>query len=358
MKVRVTKLYTRLVITHLACWLIFIAYELIFLYYLNGKIESLMTYVYYYILNILFFYAYAALMTVVFDGATARYLKGLMLFTALVSIYLLAKFALGFLLEVPHQPINTYFNFFIRILPTTLYRASYFTILGTFYWAGGHISHFRKQASAAEKQQLIILRDKAELETRLAESRNAYLKQQVSPHLLFNTLNFIYSSVYQNSPEASHSVILLSDIMRFSLEETGSDGKVPLIKEMEQLHNLVEINRYRYETQLAISTEFEGYFERFRIIPLILLTLTENLFKHGNLSDPAYPALLRLSVTEEGRLLFYCKNLKKSKSDYARSQQIGLQNVRIRLNFAYPDQYEMSVSETENFYELTLNLHL
>jgi len=346
------------VLIHIFCWLIFILYELTVLYFDQGKLENVKVYCSYYGLNITYFYCFIKVLNIAFNSNSKKYLKAFFTLFWLILIYFCVRFYIGFLFQDPHLDIKAHFHYFVKNFPISTFRFGYFTILATFYWAAGHISSYRQRAAASEKQELIALKENAELETRLAESRNAYLKQQVNPHLLFNALNFIYSSVYPYSADASKCVLLLSDIMRFSLEETGADGKVPLDREVEQLHNLVEINRYRYETQLAICIEFAGKFEKFRIIPLILLTLTENLFKHGNLTEPGDPALLRLSVSAEGLLSFYCKNLKKSKSDYARSQQLGLQNVRVRLDFAYPGQYEMTVTETEKHFELCLNLHL
>lgn len=351
-------LFTRVVLVHVCFWFLYIAYELFSLYFITGKLEHLTDYISYYSVNILFFYSHLRLMRFVFNRRSPAYIKGALLYLILIVIYLAAKFNTGFLFSTPHLSYKAYFFNFVTFISGALFRAGYFTLLATFYWAAGHIAYYRKQAASAERQQLLVSKDKAVLEARLAETRNAYLKQQLNPHLLFNALNFIYNSVYQQSPDAAKCVLLLSDMMRFSLEESGPDGKVPLSGELEQLGRLLEINRYRYDKPLAIKLLFEGDFENKRIIPLILFTLTENIFKHGNLLDMSRPAELRLTVNEDNRLRFYCQNLKKSKNGYARRAQIGLQNVRVRLDFAYPGKYDLVISETEELYELTLNLSL
>ena len=231
-------------------------------------------------------------------------------------------------------------------------------LLATFYWAASHISYFRKQAHESEKRRLLAQNEKLEAEAKLAESRNAYLTQQLNPHLLFNSLNFIYNSVYQQSPEASRCILLLSDILRFSLEDTGADGKVLLEDEIEQVKNLIAINRYRFNGVLSLETKFDLAAGPDRIIPLILLTLTENLFKHGNLKNPEQPAFLQIETSETRKLRYYSRNLKKSKSGHVRNRGIGLQNTRKRLDFAYPGKYELNVSEDGECYELWLNLQL
>jgi LytS/YehU family sensor histidine kinase len=297
-------------------------------------------------------------MALTFDHPFRRYLKGILSFLALLCIYLIFKYISFFFQQTPFVPIKEYNPIFLKIIPTTLYRASYFTILATFYWAAGHISYFRKQAAAAEKQELLALKDKAELEVRLAEANNAYLAQQINPHLLFNSLSFIYSSVILYSDAAAKCVLLVTDLMRFSLEETGTDGKVALTDEIQQIERLLEINRLRFDRPPAIQVFLEGNFAPYRIIPLILFTLTENIIKHGDLNQPATPGLLRISADEEGNLAYFSRNLKKPESGYARRRQVGLQNVRIRLDFAYPEKYSLAIADTAEYYELTLNLSL
>ncbi len=348
----------KVIAVHLICWIIFVFYELASLYYAYGELESPQVYICYYSLNISFFYCNAALLDRVFNDKKTNYLKGIFLFLGLLLAYSFLKLVIGYFLQLQQLPVKPYFQSAAKAISTSLFRVAYFTVLSIFYWATGHISNFRKQAAEAEKQELIALKDKAELESRLAEARNAYLKHQLNPHLLFNSLNFIYNSVYQNAPDAANCVILLSDIMRFSLEESGTDGKVALSSEVDQLKRLIEINRFRFDQPLQVNTEFNGCSENYRIIPLILFTLAENLFKHGNLLDAKNPALLNLTVYNNGKLAFHCKNLKKSKSDHLPGQQVGIRNVRLRLDFAYPGNYNLFISEDDDFYQTFLIINL
>ena len=349
---------SRVVGLHLLCWSIFITYELLYVLYVSKKLEPAYVYVCYYGLNLLCFYSNVKLLSYVFSRSKTRYLRGLACLLLLIMIYLSLKFLISYLLSVPKPDFAGYPKKFVALLPFTFFRIFYFLVLSTFYWAAGHISLFRKQAAAAERQELLMLKEKAELETGLAHARNAYLTQQVNPHLLFNSLNFIYDSVSRFSREASNSVMLLSELLQFSLQETGPDGKIKLSDEIDQLHRLFAINRYRFEGQQEIEFESEGNFELYRIIPLILFTLTENIFKHGKLRNAQARATLLLKVNETGRLQYFSRNLKKSKSGYPSRRQIGLDNVRIRLDFAYPGLYTLDISETGEYFELSLNLQL
>ena len=348
----------KVVLNHVICWVLFITYELTIVFLAVGKLENPEIYIVYYLINISYFYLYIELINITFNGRKIKYVQGLLRYLGLLIIYLLVKSMADYLLDDHHPQINNAAVFIQGFFPRNITRAAYFTLFGTFYWSASHISFFRKQTTAAEKQQLVVQKEKAELETLLTKSRNAYLQQQINPHMLFNALNFVYGSAQKYSEEAANCIWLLAEIMRFSLEETGPDGKIVLERETEQIKNLLAINRYRYNEPLHIHVEMEGDFSRLTIIPLILLTLTENIFKHGNLVTETQPATLRIQADENGRLVFYSRNLKKSKSEYRRSKQIGLQNVRIRLDSIYPGKYSLDIVEPGEFYELTLALNL
>jgi sensor histidine kinase YesM len=348
----------KVITLHILCWFFFVTYEISLLNSVAQKLEPAYTYLIYYCLNISYFYGHVAILNFAFNRSDPKYIRGAFLFFTLILIYLVLKLYISYLLQTPYLSLRIYFQNFIKYFSSTLWRLGYFTILSTFYWAAGHISYFRKQAATAEKQELLALKDKAEVETRLAEANNAYLAQQINPHLLFNSLSFIYSSVIPYSDAAAKCVLLVTDLMRFSLEETGPDGKVPLTDEISQIECLLEINRLRFDKPPAIEVLFEGDFGQYRIIPLILFTLTENIIKHGKLNDVSRPALLRISTDEQGSLNYFSRNLKKSKSAYAQRRQVGLQNVHIRLDFAYPGKYSLDITDNTEFYEISLNLSL
>jgi two-component system LytT family sensor kinase len=319
----------------LFCWLAFIGYELFSLWTLQGYLEAWYIYLVHYALNILLFYGLLAVLPASYRtqrfGPAGRALA----FMGLLAGYFLLKFVAHHLLTFPHPAWAAQLAGWRSFAAATFYRGGYFLLLATFYWAARHLADYAR---------------------RLAEARSAYLQQQINPHLLFNTLNLIYTGVYQQSPAAARTVYLLAELMRFSLAETGPDGKVPLVTELEQLENLLEINRSRFSEPLYIETELPEPLPAGRVLPLILLTLTENIFKHGNLLDGACPALLRIRVTEDQNLVYYCRNLKKAKSTHAPLQQLGLHNTRVRLDLAYGGNYQLAINDSPDFFELTLTL--
>jgi LytS/YehU family sensor histidine kinase len=281
----------------------------------------------------------------------------LLLLVSISVFYLIVKGIADYLLGNPQPMRYDPFTFIKAFFPRNIARGLYFILLATFYWAAKHIANYKIQATEAEKRQLMVEKQNLELEAQLTRSRNAYLQQQINPHMLFNTLNFVYNSAQKYSDDAANCIWLLSEIMRFSLEEAGPDGKIKLDREVEQIENLIAINRYRFKESLYLMVEMDGDFSRHKIIPLILLTLTENLFKHGNLTEANSQAVLKLKTDETGQLTFYSKNLKKSKNTRHR-KALGLQNIRLRMDSFYKGNYKLEINEPGEFYELTLTLKL
>jgi two-component system LytT family sensor kinase len=352
------KLLSKKFFLHVVCWMCFMAYELGMVYYILGKLDKVYIYIFYYAIHISFFYIYILLLDFTFKNEKPKYLTGLLAYMAMMAGYMLLISLADYFLGDQHSPISSQVIYIRNFLLKNFLRGIYFNILATFFWSAGHLAYFRQRAEAAGRQQLVIQKEKAELETLLAKSRSAYLQQQVSPHMLFNTLNFVYNNVQRYSDDAARSIYLLSEIMRFSLKGTASEEKVLLEDEADQIENLLEINRYRFEKPVYIDIAMEGSFHEYSIIPLILLTLTENVFKHANLTEEAHPATIRLTVDDRGKLSFTSSNLKKSKNGHQRSQHLGLQNVRIRLDSAYPDNYHLDIRGAGNMFELSLTLNL
>jgi two-component system LytT family sensor kinase len=341
---------------HISCWILFIAYELGTLYFVAGTIEHPYVYLVYYPIHIAFFYTIVWLLNQTFDRIKPRFQDGLLKILLAFSVYLIIKLVADFFLGEHKPEINSPYIFIQGFYIRNINRGFYFLVLAVFYWAAGRISYFRRQSMLAEQRRLIVQKNKAELETQLAKSQSAYHQQQINPHLLFNALNFVYSKVQEHSDEAAHCVWLLAEIMHFSLQQTETDGKINLVDETAQIRNLLEINAYRFPVGIVLT--MDGEFERYRIIPLILLTLTENIFKHGDLTNASMPALLHMEIDTNGQFVFRSQNLKKSKNTTFARRQLGLQNVCIRLDEAYPEKFRMDITEREDIFELTLIINL
>ncbi|MCW3463014.1 sensor histidine kinase [Chitinophaga nivalis] len=182
------------------------------------------------------------------------------------------------------------------------------------------------------------------------------IKYQINPHFLFNCLNFIYTKSVRHNQEVAHAVNLLSEIMRYALEQDDDkEGVVLLVTEMEHLKNVIEINQMRFNNNLKIRFTEKIDNLNIRIPPLVLITLVENAFKHGELNDEHNPLDIKIQVTKE-KLWFYTQN-KKKKSVKELSSGIGLTNVRQRLQLVYGSRHQFQTMEDDQYYvtELTIN---
>ena len=348
----------QVLLKHLCCWALFIAYEVSFVYLTSGGTYHLLNYICYYALNIILFYVHAhGVMDYAFRFRRA-YLLACLLILAEILVYLSIKYLLDLGL-MNHAAAITAFRVHVqKLLILNLFRGVYFIGFSTLYWSVRRMLRFHALVNTVEKQKLTVLKEKAELEQALSESRNAYLQQQIKPHFLFNALNFIYNSFYKHSAEAGQCVLMLSEIMHYSLDRGDEAGKCPLSEEIQQINNLIAINRLRYDYPLYLRFKVSGKIKHCQIIPLILLTLTENLFKHGYLKAKQYPAKLEIHVDAQQLLTFRSWNLKKNRSQQLRSHKIGMENVFKRLEYSYPAHYDLKIDDAEESYSLELKLQL
>jgi two-component system LytT family sensor kinase len=348
----------RPLISHISAWGLFILYELGAVYCVTGKIANLKDSLVYYLLNITLFYVNAY---VVFDFSFSRfrrhYLALTILFLLELVIYLSLKYAIDYKVSSFRLPAYN-FSFIGKYVYVNIWRGLYFIGFSTIYWLVRRTIAFRQAINEAEKQQLLLSRQKAEIEKNLAEIKYAYLQQQINPHFLFNTLNFVYNSVYKYSAEASECILQLSEILRYSLEDHDENGQTDLENEMEQVQNFISINRLRYDYDLFIDIEMSGEIGGQKIIPLALLTLVENIFKHGNLKSTVNPAKISLNVDQEKVLKFNTWNLKKAQANFKRKKSIGLQNTIKRLQYAYGSRFRLTINDQEESYGVELEISL
>jgi len=309
-----------------------------------------------YAINILLFYFHAlVVMPLCFAPPRPRVILFLLLLLTELVVYL-ALMALkdpGFF-----QGRGTYLFLFPSFLSFVqqLWRGIYFLIFSTAYWLIQR--NFIRQAlvQEAEKHALRKQQENKELELQLIASRNAFLQSQINPHLLFNTLNFIYNEVQQLSAKAADAVITLSDMMRYSLAEMQPDGKTDLAQEVEQIENMIRLNQFRFEQELFVDFKCEGDLAGYRIPPLVLLPFVENLFKHGNLTNATHPAEICL-VVDQGIIHFRTHN-RKQKNSFLPSTHIGIQNVKTRLNSIYQGRHQLEIIEEEGRYSVYLTLQV
>ncbi len=201
-----------------------------------------------------------------------------------------------------------------------------------------------------ERRNLVSEKTTAEL---------AFLKSQVNPHFLFNTLNNIYALAYTKSDAAPGAILKLSELMRYMLYDSNSPAgeslRVPLPKEITYLENFVALEKLRV-TNAQVQVRVDGNADLYRIEPLLLVPFVENAFKHGHLTDPANPLVIDLSI-RQGKLCFDTINRKANRQKDSVGG-VGLQNVRRRLALLYPNRHVLHITDTDTDYACHLELTL
>lgn len=194
------------------------------------------------------------------------------------------------------------------------------------------------------------------LENEKLNAELAFLKSQINPHFLFNSLNNIYSLAYQKSDKAPEAILKLSEIMRYMLYESNEDT-VLLADEINYLHNYIELQKLRFKEQIFVVLQVEvDEAENQRIMPLLLISFLENAFKHGVSTDADNP--IRITIKgADGRLHFKAENA-KSHLNKDQTRGVGLHNLKRRLQLGYPDRHTIHVVESADYYSGELFLYL
>ena len=184
-----------------------------------------------------------------------------------------------------------------------------------------------------------------------------WLKHQLNPHFLFNTLNNISSLTQIDPDKAQESIGQLSDLLRYALYDSEAD-KVPLTAEMEFMDNYIDLMALRCNELTKVEKSLERPQQSVEVAPLLFISLVENAFKHG--VNARYPSFVRIGMRyADGKLLFQCQNslFEKQGSDHIGSG-IGLENMKRRLELLYPGKYSYKQQADENTYTVEVVLSI
>lgn len=191
----------------------------------------------------------------------------------------------------------------------------------------------RMEKEIAEKEQL--------------QTELAFLKSQVNPHFLFNTINDIYALTQQKSEEAPEALLKLSELLRYMLRESD-DPLVLLTKEIEYLENVIELQKIGQKGFSYVDFKINGYPDKLKIAPLILINFIENAFKHGVFTEKEAPIRIRIELDQDAFHFSITNQINALKKD--KTGGIGLVNVKRRLALIYPNKHQLLIAnEAINF---------
>ena len=183
----------------------------------------------------------------------------------------------------------------------------------------------------------------------------SYLKAQINPHFLFNTLNSIYFLALSKSDDTATAVVKLSAMMRYVLSESDHH-MVSLEKEINYLSNYIELQKLRLENTVEVTFTVTGETEKKQIAPLILIPFVENAFKHGVNPEENSNIAIHISIDPQG-VHFKVKNNKVNNlQNHNVPSGLGIENARTRLQLLYPAKHFLLIDDNENYFSVELNI--
>ncbi|WP_276875139.1 sensor histidine kinase [Chryseobacterium joostei] len=220
-----------------------------------------------------------------------------------------------------------------------VYYSSLTIFVSTSLWLFTYYSKLER-----ERSQLIEERKHAELQA---------LKTQINPHFIFNSLNNIYSLVYQNSEKALPAIEKLGELLRYTTKDLEKEF-IRLDQEVGYIESLIELEKLRIGNPELLIVEKKISQSGVLISPMILVPFVENAFKHGDFRGKGFV----VSISEDmGKLNFYLQNFKITR-EKDKVSGIGIENVRKRLEILYPKKYELHIKETESEFIVDLRIDL
>jgi two-component system LytT family sensor kinase len=200
----------------------------------------------------------------------------------------------------------------------------------------------------SEKQKKI-------LETERLNAELNFLKLQINPHFLFNTLNSIYSQAHFKSEQTEHSILKFSRIMRYVLYDSSVD-KMPLSQDIDYITNYIDLQRLRLSKNVHVNYDVTGSMHGLVIAPLLLITFIENAFKHGISYTSPCEINVAINVIENELMLTVGNAITQSSRES--SGGVGLINAQRRLDVLYPGRHMLDVIENDHLYIVNLKIEL
>ena len=266
---------------------------------------------------------------------------------AIVGLYLSLSFLESYadFIFIQWYPI-AYADTFKELLIENLLIHAFFVLLPSY------IYRFSSDWFQNERQKQKLKEEKLAAEL-------SFLKAQINPHFLFNTLNNLFASAQQNNdPETASGIAKLAKMMRYMLEESEAE-QVSLEAELAYLKNYIDLQSIRFseEDDIDIRLEEKGDFQGQMIAPLLLLPFVENAFKYGISLRKISFIHIEISLKHQ-TFFFHIQNSVHTKVQAKTSHGIGLQNVQERLKLLYPNKHKLNINTKADVFDVQLSIQL
>lgn len=197
--------------------------------------------------------------------------------------------------------------------------------------------------------------EKKALENARLNAEVNFLKSQINPHFLFNTLNSIYSQAHLRSVQTEYSILKLSDILRYVLYDSVSP-RVELAKDIEYLSNYIDLQKIRISQKVVVNYNVTGSPHGKKIAPLLLITFVENAFKHGISYQMRSTIGVNINIFEKSITLIVTNPVIETNNN--ENNGLGLKNVIRRLDLLYPGKYLLDIVHNKHLHIVNLKIEL
>jgi len=209
---------------------------------------------------------------------------------------------------------------------------------------------------------VVLMETKTDSEQRILQLKNEkadaeiiFLRSQLNPHFLFNTLSFLHTKAIQYDTALGETIRQLSEMFRYALQSSKSD-RLPIEREVDLLENYISIFQKRFGSNFYVEFQVNGVNLGKMIEPLLLMPMVENAFKHGVTTEPDDPVRISLQVSDQ-YLNFKCGNrINNYQKD--KGHGVGMENIKRRLGLLYPDKHSLNIEQDKEFYSVSLELEL
>lgn len=341
-----TKEIRKHAVIHIILWAVYWTMEYLVLYLTLGNIyiqETLPNC----IINMMQFYI---ILYYILPQKSIKINQERLIYGLLILFILFVGFKLGHQIYIESLRLPTLNNikkldtFFINLT----YRFFLFTIYAGFIWFFTTRNKLSKILLEKELQE-------ERLKNSLLLAQQSVLKAKINPHFLFNTLNFLYSKSVTSSDEVvSKTILLLSDVFRYSLKNEAGYYLVNVDDEITHIKRLIKINKLRFNNVFYYDITSLGEEHHKKIPPFILLTLFENAIKHGDYQNTNIPILLTVEQSRD-MIKIQSSNLKKQNViQDAEGFNIGTQYIVDILRDIYKEKYILEIEDLESTYTITI----
>jgi two-component system, LytTR family, sensor kinase len=262
----------------------------------------------------------------------------LLLFAFIFLRYMIQEVLFWHWLGIKNYTDGTSISYYIF---DNLYYGGILIIMSTLFW-------ILDDNQKSQKENFILLEEKK-------TAQLAFLKNQVNPHFIFNTLNNIYSLVSSKSDKALPSIEKLSQLMRYMYKDSDAP-QVSLQNEIDYIASFIDLQSIRLSNKESVQYHFSGNISQYSIAPLLLIPFVENMFKHGVLNQIEKPLIIKIDINNGTLYLTTSNFINTLHKDEASG--IGLDNVKKRLELLYTDKHTLKIEAKENMYTTNLQIKL